>query len=645
MSYNYQNGGLDSNMFAAESQPMQYPPNNPPPIPITKLPPQLGYLELPIAAMMANIAGAGAAPGSSAARMYTFNRLAKNNWQNPQAAEAFKFICDYLLLGMRKGVIINPDQMLPEIVNSCMNMITAVNAVTVPQIRQHMDQRLMNNAVEIATAYTSISNEIAGMYNVQQPQQPQYQQPQYQQPGYAPQMQQPMYQQPMPIQNGGGFDRFSNRQGGNRGMGTAQQPQQGSSFNIGGSPRTLATNPGVNQASAFTRTAHANKFVPVQQQHVEEMEDFNEQAKELDKDDWRPSTYQPYRTLVDSRFTDVSYKEVNQHGEVFVIENYTLREEIDMDRSQHRLTGLPNSIMVNSEKRTAILEECAPTEMEDSDKIVLNEFHNTENYCVNSLEDIITDFMFRKLTLNKTTECSIYHGKSFILTPRISNPLVKAALTQIANSKSIGGIVKNIKIAINSVAGVEEGDANYKDGIEVNMLCEYLDKMFTKDLNNFLSKQLSLAIQVDSFIEDGAGIGKYLEEKYGYTYKHAFTKFENSYINSFLVRGIEELEAGMFEFISADNLEKDDVIFINREVTVTHIDLTDYEMTFTLEGDEALMIKESEIPWLYKVAKSIFIDNKNISSGTENYLITKDGIRYKIYFGLVANDCYLISRS
>jgi len=636
MSYNYQNGGLDSNMFAAETQPMQYPPNNPPPIPITKLPPQLAYLELPIAAMMANIAGAGAAPGSSAARIYTFNRLAKNNWQNPQAAEAFKFISDYLLLGMRKGTIISPDQMLPEIVNSCINMITAVNAVTVPQIRQHMDPRLMNNAVEIATAYTSISNEIAGMYNVQQPQ--------YQQPGYAPQMQQPTYQQPMPIQ-GGGFDRFASRQPANHGFGAAQQPQQTSSFNIGGVPNNLATNPGVNQASVFKRTAHNNKFEPIQQPVVEEINEFINEKTEVSKIDWKPSTFQPYRSLVDNRFTEVSYNEVKQHGEVFVIESYTLKEEVDMDRSQHRLTGLPNSIMVNSEKRTTDLEECAPTEMESSDKIILNEFHNKEDYCVNSLEDIITDFMFRKLTLNKTTKCSIYHGKSFILTPRISNTLVKNALTQIANSKSIGGIVKNIKIAINSVAGVEEGDDNYKDGIEVNMLCEYLDKIFTKDLNNFLSRQLSLSVKIDSFIEDAASIGKYLEETYGYTYKHAFTKFENSYINSFLVRGIEELEAGMFEFISADNLEKDDVIFINREVTVTHIDLTDYEMTFTLEGDEALMIKESEVPWLYKVAKSIFVDNKNISSATENYLITKDGVRYKIYFGLVANDCYLISRS
>jgi hypothetical protein len=92
--------------------------------------------------------------------------------------------------------------------------------------------------------------------------------------------------------------------------------------------------------------------------------------------------------------------------------------------------------------------------------------------------------------------------------------------------------------------------------------------------------------------------------------------------------------------------EKPDVVFLTEGVCITYIGLTYRELNLNLKAEEALLIRDSITPELWKIADSAFEQNKAFPAVREYYLITRDDkvLKFhKSYVGLNNENRYLIS--
>ncbi len=640
--------------------------------------PEISNLLPSIATAVANevMKRANASPG----RMFTFNQLANNNWNNQDFYAVVKFACDLLALNIRKSTLRYPEQGLMDAAATAVFMKTSLNLQEFPGLQTVSKPETVNAARQNVMALNNLNNEIAQMYQNHQvqhyPQAP-HQQPQQgwggqpngwnQQPppGYDPRYQQVPYGAPV--------------------YGAPPQPQPGMGMGMGMSyggpsfgPPPVAPNFVTGNTTAGSRWASKNEhYSENAQRHFRRVEPTvdpeptsrwrsgrknyqpdqtepvveEEEVKAITAADWRPSNLQPYQTLTPSYGQKV-FKIFNHGGKEIVVENITV-EESEMDRSRHSINLLNNTYTLKEGPRSELLGEGVERLKAFTDLPVVDSIDDDET--IPDISTVLHPTIFAKTSLeNAIVEGRIYkleHSedeKEFVFRcfATVTNPSVLGFdfRDNLHHLMSMGTMVE---VADMMSQFIVESVKNQTVLTPAARFIIKLNDILTKKVNDFIKEKLSLpTVSIDSFIEDIGDLRKYVEDKVGTPYAKAVDRFEKSIFPYIFTNIPVETEALMLEDICFNEQSVGKVTLFPESYSLTYVEMLDAELDIHLQQNQTMLIKEGLYPWLFKLAESLFETEMDDCINT-HLLITADDRVYSLHRGLIGNDptTFLISKA
>ena len=139
-----------------------YDPWSPPVVPQIQVPQHLQHI-LPMLTT-AIINEAGVKSGSNAARMFCYNLLVRQYWQNEQFNEVVKLAIDMLALNMQKGLCRSPEQAYADVAKEALSLYTSNLVFLYPDLKAYSSPQFLDAAFQNAGALNNIKQEIAGMF-------------------------------------------------------------------------------------------------------------------------------------------------------------------------------------------------------------------------------------------------------------------------------------------------------------------------------------------------------------------------------------------------------------------------------------------------------------------------------------------------
>ena len=140
----------------------QFPSNNPPFVPQLQLLNEGLPLVPHVASVIANEAGIYAT--QSPARMFCFNMLASNGWQNNAYAEVIKLSVDSAILKSRMGITNTPAAVAVDAAREVLILYTSMLVMTYPELGSFMQPQQVQAAAANYGVYTDLLNQIGNMY-------------------------------------------------------------------------------------------------------------------------------------------------------------------------------------------------------------------------------------------------------------------------------------------------------------------------------------------------------------------------------------------------------------------------------------------------------------------------------------------------
>ena len=151
--------------FSAEypiCPPTQFPSNNPPFVP------QLQVLQegLPLIPHIASVIAneSGILSNQSPARMFCFNMLASNGWQNNAYADVIKLAVDSAILKSRMGISNTPLAVAVDAAREVLTLYTSMLVMNYPELSQFMQPQQVQAAAANYNVYNDLLNQIGNMY-------------------------------------------------------------------------------------------------------------------------------------------------------------------------------------------------------------------------------------------------------------------------------------------------------------------------------------------------------------------------------------------------------------------------------------------------------------------------------------------------
>ncbi len=179
---------------------------------------------------------------------------------------------------------------------------------------------------------------------------------------------------------------------------------------------------------------------------------------------------------------------------------------------------------------------------------------------------------------------------------------------------------------------------------DIAVILSYIDQLLTKITNKFLSLNMFIEgkeIGIDSFIEDVTGLPNYIQRTRGQTHLAVFENFEKTLLDNF--SSIDKTAEQ--EIIYGLNLPENLLaVCVPTSFSITYTNLTNEEFNFDLKK-EPVFVDRQIAPELYKICQTLNLHKKSMDAYTQyDYLETSDGVRYRLYSIMTALDQYLIEK-
>lgn len=605
---------------------VQYDPMSPPVMPAVSVLPQVNHLLPSITSAVINEAGVRA--HSNKARMFCYNLLVNNFWNNNSFIEVVKLVADALCVKTNKGIYRFPDTGVNETVQEVLALYTSNLVFTYPELKSVIPPQVMNVAYQNVPTLNALKQEINNMYNnapgnmphpgypmgnqqpnmggfaqtpmMGHPMAPYPQQGMHPQQGmvYNPHMQQPMgypqqgMMQPMPMQQAPMGSNYPERAWGNN-----VQPQ--SSFN--NDERF-----DIKQDRYFTRVVSEVK--PVEHTHVPEPK------------------------------PEVKEKEVNN-------EYLTVVGGSEMDRSKHQITFFENSYKTDGVVRYKNYEESVQRIKEidvDLDQPDAANIYVSPTWLLDDCVDVaITSGQIKQYEVQKTASANnMFRCFAIVARPFISSEDISGYM----NSLKSAGTFTSLAIKIKSLAtSIDAKKDEFENASAVISFLSRVDIFMTNMVNDFLQNKLMLyKVKIESFSEDIGILDNHLRNK-NYLFAESLSRFEKDAIDILFNKlGDDALE--MLE--EAMNLpENVKFSYLTTNHSFTYTSMNDKELGYKV-GDKAVIIDKQVAPVLYEVAHSLTKHKKQSGSRTlYDWFITADGIRYRLYKSDATEGQYMIVKA
>ena len=255
---------------------------------------------------------------------------------------------------------------------------------------------------------------------------------------------------------------------------------------------------------------------------------------------------------------------------------------------------------------------------------------------------------------DSNTPCTIYQRRIIICKPIICDATTAATLRSISSTNKIVNICNDLKKYV----------ANPNIPSESRQAVMDIDNILTKAMNSVLSNKLGLTVTINSLLDDyfipnddpnnPQGLPLYLAKNKGETFAEAIMKNEEKFIRtyfSFLSSSDsdEQIERyyptdSVIEVGEEENVDPK-VILMENKCSITVVNVMASELGFLLSNiNRGNSINQSRNPNLFKLVSNIItIAEANGDYFTHHLMVTGEGDVYELHKDWLRGDTYIIS--
>lgn len=537
----------------------------------------------------------------NALRVFTFNQLAANSYNNQEFSMLVEYCVRVLDMQMQKRMHGDIQSAISTVVPMCVGHKCAENVNQYPTLLQFMDQHSQSGIPSVLQQMNTVKFELnGGGQPMHQPQQQHFQMQQMQQ-----RFQQNYPQgnflnsaaipsnRPSLISNTGGYNNIVNNQPVVKEYGYAPMPIA----------QPAISNTPVNNTNNKSSTSGI-VWIPSEKYPLTIAYDPNIQIVSYVRDG---NSVKP-----DIQINSGNNMDINKH---FIKPSFAPVDTIAIPISDSRSRG--HDLQQNMPKQELLTENS-----DDCSAFI-------------SLQEAM---FIADLNLMELSQCgqktNLYNSLAFLVTPLISRFDLKIVMTELGNIVNFSTMHKSLTELKNEL------------GVKIDHVSlANLDRKLTKEVNDFLSKKLAVTVKIDSFLEDGKLLIDYIKGKYGDAHARALEANQTTILNSFTKIAWDKLKQTLDQqYVDSATISSNQVAFLLDPCTVSTVNMFSTELK--LELPETLVscaVLEKFTPLFYDIAKNIFdyTDKQNLIN-SKHYLKTLDGVIYELTKGALNNDFILV---
>jgi hypothetical protein len=207
-------------------------------------------------------------------------------------------------------------------------------------------------------------------------------------------------------------------------------------------------------------------------------------------------------------------------------------------------------------------------------------------------------------------------------------------------------------IMIRAIAGSKDfaEAASYLPKVRSELARKTINTVLVKAVNRAIECEIGIGVRISDFIEDGPEIIAFLEKNNGALVGEKLRTHQTFLLNA-NVRVVPATEMKDYADATLTTEGQDElseamlkrVLFLQRNVAVAWVNFTDDEMAIGVPPKGPAVIDENSLGALHSIARSVFVDAIGDLAFSEQYLITKDNVRYRMHRGLLNKEAFLLS--
>lgn len=598
----------------------EYTPYNPPIVPQIQVN-QLCQQLLPvIAAKVANMVAVLA--NQNPARMFCYNLLCSNGWNNTEFAEVCKFTTDLMFLLFNKQPTRSIEQYIEGAVENALRFKTSQYVSSFPELQQMCTQEVCRSSMDNLNILSQLLTEIDYVYRQNS----------------SPQV------MTNPMQNMQGSMNMGITTG-QIGLGSPQfsNNRSGAIPSFYGNQQSTGVQFGNNQQSVSLASLQTDRFAGRSsgQSVAQPVQEFTSSEEK-----------KPLNLMIDPKMTNESKPDIKFSGMSFSADNVIKISELIQDIRESATVfndeAIPvteNAMIIDSENTIRVqndeeiivkksghrfLKEEFALEATFEDMVMVGKIYYLENEVRNNKRSFYRIF---GSIANGYIAIDNFEG----IIPKWKNCMTFQSLIQAIKSdvQQLSAWQNQLSAGLTSDSMREYFEKTHapKDMQQFNGLIFAMSRILTKAINDFLKFVLNTSIQIDSFIEDAEELENYLQKKLTEPQFMVFQSWQKHFLAEF-----HNSESRVYEDAIFDLPEKVNFYALPTMISIAYVPFnrTD-ELNVKLKAGESTTINQKDHPVLWELCQTINFQREEFNAAySDDYVITINDERLQI-FETIAN--------
>jgi hypothetical protein len=245
------------------------------------------------------------------------------------------------------------------------------------------------------------------------------------------------------------------------------------------------------------------------------------------------------------------------------------------------------------------------------------------------------------LTDSETTKCSAYVKPVLHVTPILAKCDIKELVDGVKNSTTLEQCANKLKAENYSIRSLTD----VKQMRQRQTVFGKINRMLTASVNHYLKYKLALpGITIDSFEEDAGELLAYVKEEYPEGFATALASHQRSIIRSVLSTTIDDFDGSEFDetlrdqHLAGEDVKNNQPLFLYRKEFYMSVNMFAAELEHDgLNSDEPSSVFKDGSPLLYSLCEQIASCAKKLEEGDDDI--------YSYYIKTLDDHVYVVNRS
>ncbi len=253
------------------------------------------------------------------------------------------------------------------------------------------------------------------------------------------------------------------------------------------------------------------------------------------------------------------------------------------------------------------------------------------------------------MTLTDTEEapCTAYVKPAFNLTPIVSKTDAQALVSDLKDSATLEQCASKLKAENYTIKSLSDNIQKRNRQVVYGKI----NRMLTRSVNHYLKYKLGLpGVTIDSFEEDGESITGYLDKNFPSQYSQALRKDQKYIISNVLSSTVDGLIGSEFDqcvreqqLADMDIKDNQPVFLYSKEQYMT-VNMFSTEINSDLKNDEIVSVLKDVDPLVYSLCETV-IGSADVEEDVDvygYYIKTLDDVIYEVSRSALNNSIFIL---